>query len=221
MSKPFVFSYSFINTYLTCPRQAQAKYITKELPYVESDAMKWGNKVHSAFEQRINNRRMLPSELAAWEPLCLQLELTPVQAEVKLGTNALGAPQTFFGDHVWLRGVIDVQKVQGNVAVILDWKTGKVREDPLELEVFGLLLRQHNPEVEKVTGNYIWMQTGKIGDVHELSDRKRTWDFVRRTSDEIDTLKKHVGDGQWPAKQNGLCKAWCDVLSCPYNGKRK
>lgn len=221
MSKPLVYSYTFISTYLNCPRMAYERYVTKSTPYVESEQMKWGNTVHKAFEQRINYRRHLPESLTAWEPLCLQLELTPVKAEVKLGTNALGAPQQFFGDHVWFRGALDVVKVQTNTAMILDWKTGKTREDPLELEVFGLLLRVHYPEVEKVTGNYIWMQTGKLGQSHELSDHRRTWDFIRKISDEIDRLKSHVGDGPWPEKQNGLCKAWCDVVSCPYNGKNK
>lgn len=221
MTKPLVWSYSFISTYLNCPRMAHAKYVSKEVPYVETEQMRWGNKVHKAFEQRLNDKRPLTQDLMQWEPLCTQLEMTPVKAEVKMGVSALGAPEEFFGHHVWGRGVVDVLKVQDDKAWIGDWKTGKVREDPLELEIFGLFIRVHNPHITKVTGNYIWMQENRLGEQHDVSDHKRTWAFIQKISADIDTLKKHLGDKPWPEKQNGLCKQWCDVVSCQFNGRRK
>jgi len=39
--------------------------------------------------------------------------------------------------------------------------------------------------------------------------------------DTIEQMKWSLQHDTWPAKPSGLCKAWCPVLSCPHNGKRK
>ncbi len=48
-------SFSHLNTWLTCPHQYAHKYVLRDLPSEpQSEAMKWGNTVHEAFEARLS-----------------------------------------------------------------------------------------------------------------------------------------------------------------------
>ena len=43
-------SHSSLSTFETCPRQYEARYILKTLPYQETVATAWGNAAHDALE---------------------------------------------------------------------------------------------------------------------------------------------------------------------------
>ena len=56
-----VASHTFLNDWDNCPHKAMRKYIKKDLPKgPQTDAMKWGNEVHSAFEVRIKHGTKWP-----------------------------------------------------------------------------------------------------------------------------------------------------------------
>jgi hypothetical protein len=111
-----------------------------------------------------------------------------------------------------LHGVVDAAIVQDDTAVIFDWKTGKEWEDPFELEIFGLLLKCHHPELKKITGYYVWLRDGKLGEEHDLSDYAEIWGKVIKFHDEIEA-------GDYEKKTPGpLCK-FCPVIDCTHNRK--
>src|ERR1700731_4111958 len=139
--KPLVYSYSLLNTYESvCPHQAYRKYVKKDLKFVESEAMRWGNEVHSALEYRLGGKP-LPPNMQQWEPIMAAFDGRGAVAEQKLGINKLAKPCGFFDDGVWFRGKIDVTLIDGTTAVIADHKTGASNyESPFELETNALLL---------------------------------------------------------------------------------
>lgn len=118
--------------------------------------------------------------------------------------------------------------------------TGKTKPNSLQLTLSTLLCFHSYPALEKVRTVFFWLP--------ETDPRKRTTQklFIRRDSDvlqttddkgkqamltfeeawepfvnTIDQMKWSLQHDTWPAKPSGLCKAWCPVLSCPHNGKRK
>lgn len=221
---PIVASYTLLNTWAICPHQMYRKYIAKDLPkQPESEPMRWGNAVHKAMEKRLSYGTTLPKEMVRFEPYAAAIIASndrilndKPMVEQNWGMTEDGKPCSFFDDGVWLRGKADVALVRDNTAVLFDWKTGKVREDPFELEIQGLLLKVRRPEVKTITGRYVWLAEGRIGVPHDVSDTERTLESVRKTTDEIGHQEKM---GYWPKKQGPLC-GWCPVKDCEFNRER-
>ncbi len=218
MSKPLVASHTFLDTFARCPKQAYHKYVVKDLPFVETEAMKWGNRVHDALEKRVRDRAPLPEGMEAYEKFASPLDLHAYKlVEHKLGMTKDGRSSSFFGEQVWCRGKVDVALINGRTAFILDWKTGKRREDPAELERFAYLLRACFDALERFVGRYVWLKEDRLGDEHRL-DPDRRLEADRRLMEQVEALQAR-GE-PWPAHENGLCRQYCDVVSCPFNGRR-
>jgi hypothetical protein len=96
-----------------------------------------------------------------------------------------------------------------DTAVLLDWKTGKVREDPFELEVQAVLFQAHEPIVEHLYGQYVWLREGRRGKLHDVSDTKRTWARIQALANEIENSRYDKTPGP-------LCN-WCPVKDCEHN----
>jgi hypothetical protein len=215
-------SYSFYNTLQNCPHQAFHRYVAKTLPYVESPEMKWGNEVHAALEARIRRDAPLPEEMKDAEPIGAQFaemrKHVAVRCELELAMTVGGQPCEYKDyDHVWFRGKLDCVTKIGDMAWMVDWKTGNVREDPFELECGALLLKVNRPELADIKGEYFWLKTGQAGLRYTLNDHARTFGKLVNLRNEAETYFK---SGEWPKRKTPLC-GWCDVIGCENNTKAK
>lgn len=218
--KPLVWSHSFLDTFDRCPRQAQAKFVTKELPFESTPEMEAGTRFHEAMRNAINNQTPLPADLAPFQSALDILRPQPnLQAEMALGIGTSGRWTGFFSDDVWGRGKLDVVTVRPDraYAFILDWKTGKVREDPAELECHAVLLKAAVPELQSISGAFYWTRENRIGQVHTL-DFGRKLHTIRKTFEQADGLPR--SGQEWPARENAMC-GWCKLASCRYNPNRR
>jgi hypothetical protein len=211
-----VYSYSLLNNYANvCPHQTWRRYVKKDLPYVESAAMKYGNAVHTAMEYRLGGKP-LPPEMQQWEPIVAAFDGRGAKAEQKLGITREGKPCGFFDDGVWFRGKIDVTLMEGNTAVIADFKTGSSNyESSFELETNALLFNCLHPHLTRIAGFYIWLKEGRIGQKYDLSDTNSTWQKVSKLVAEIEGLPRDSGAG-WEKRKSGLC-GWCAVGDCEHH----
>lgn len=208
-----VYSFTFLNTCAICPKQAFHRYVSKDAPFVGTDASRWGNVVHEAFEKRLGEGKPLPPEMNKWEHFAAPLVPLNPKVEMKLGMFRHGGPCDFFHPKVWLRGKADVAVVQGRAALLLDYKTGKRREDPKELEVQALLLWAQTAELDKITGRYVWLQDNALGKPHDVSNVGETLEVLQDKAAEIEA---NHAKGYWPKKQGPLC-GFCPVLACEFN----
>src|SRR5258707_9639465 len=169
-AKPIVYSYTMLNTADTCLHRVYRQYIKKDIPYIETPEMKWGNQVHTAMEYRIGGKP-LPENMRQWEPLVAPFARPGAKAELKLGVTREGKPTDFFGNDVFLRGKVDVALINGNAAFLPDWKTGNSKyEHPFELQIQAVLLQAANPYLTKIAGLYVWLKENRIGQSYDLSD---------------------------------------------------
>lgn len=211
-----IWSYSFLNTYATCQKQAYHRYIAKDLPREPaSPEMSHGIAVHDAFEKRLKTGEPFPESMATYERFAAAIEVRgrPQGVELQLGITADGAPTSFFAKDVWGRGKVDVLLIDGSLAFMPDWKTGRKREDPFELETFGLLVQAHFPDLIRILGHYVWLRDGTVGPAHDVSDTAGTFRQIRSTMDAIEAQTKQ---DYWPAAENPLC-GWCPVTACRFN----
>ena len=219
-----VASHTFLNDWDNCPHKAYRKHIAKDLPrQPQTQAMTWGNDVHSAFEVRIKHGTAFPQGMEKFEAIAAPLVAAGARAEKMLGITVDGAHCDFFAKDVWLRGKIDATVFRsdphvGNyAAAIFDWKTGKKREDKSELETHAVLLRAFDPGIIKITAHYVWLQEGEVGKPHHIGvdDLNAKLADIRST---MNTVKNCMEVEDFPKRRNPLC-GWCDVLDCENNTK--
>jgi PD-(D/E)XK nuclease superfamily len=198
-------SYTLLNTWAICPHQAARRYIIKDLPFEETLAMVEGKVAHEAIAKFIAGGPEPEKYADLVRPLAGKCK---PERKLAIEGDSL-KPVSWYDKEAWLRGVIDAYVIKDTTAVIFDWKTGKEREDPFELEVFGFLLRAHHPELRKIIGHYVWLRDNKVGEAHDVSDYARTWAKVMNFYTEIEK-------GDYKKTPGPLCK-WCPVLDCAHN----
>lgn len=207
-------SYSNLNDYLICPRRYYRRHVLKDLPPEEkTEAQLKGTAVHEAFRKRIRRGDKLKDELAMYEPLLEPIMQVPVHqrmAELKLGMREDGTACDFFADDVWGRGAVDAVLILGETAWLVDWKTGKMHSDPLELELQALLLKANYPSLERIVGNFVWLRNVTVGKLLDLSDTVSTRAWVDEKLEEIQSRT------DWPPDENYLCR-FCNVTDCEYH----
>ena len=206
------YSYSFFNDLASCPRKARHKYVLRDVPKEDSPALEHGRRVHEALEKRMGAAQPLPDDLAPYEPLALAVEPYHPHVEVELAMTLGGKGCGFWDENAFLRGKVDVAITSGDRCLILDWKTGKPREDPLELEIFSLLIKCNNSDLSSFTGRYVWLKELRVGKQHVVSPA-RAWDYVKRADEQVKGLERQ--GGEWPANPSPLCP-WCPVKSCSH-----
>lgn len=186
--------------------------IKKDLPKEEkSQEQNLGIHVHKAFETAINQRKVetLPE---MYRHLAAPMIAMGALAEVKMGCNDDGSGADFWGSP-WGRGVADVLIIdrRQSLAVLFDWKTGKVREDDRELRAQSYLVKA-NYDVEHVQGAYVWLVENRMGTMYDLSDTTR-WENGTRAL--LAKTQEAVDSGVIPKQPNPLCN-WCPVKDCEY-----
>jgi hypothetical protein len=209
---PFAWSYSKLDSYRTCPKKLYHSQIKKDFPEPQNDDMKWGFRVHEALAKRIMHSSPLPEGMKQWEKWvdwALQntdRTNTIIRCEQKLAiTEDMKACEYFD------------KRVRGNVARLIDWKTGKVKEDSDQLALTAAAVMSHFPEVEHVLCQFVWLKDDlKQEDLFSRGDLPALW---VRTMPEVELMRRAHATGEFPPKPSGLCKRHCAVISCAYHGR--
>ena len=212
MAKPLVWSYTLLNTYDSiCPHQAYRRFIKRDIPFFETPQMKRGNDVHSALEHRVAAGRPLPPDMQQYEPIAAPLAARSAKAEEWVGVNSDFTPadsrQANYG-----RGKIDVHIAQGQSAYLLDYKTGKTREESFELEIQAVFLKAKYPDLKVIVGQYAWLAEVRLGKVHDVSDTQAKW---MRIGAIVARMKADKQGGEFAKRPSGLC-GWCPVKDCEH-----
>jgi hypothetical protein len=108
-----------------CPKQFFHVRVAKDVVDKQTEATRWGELVHKAFEDRARDSTALPEHLAQHEPMMARLTSLAGEKliEARLGLTHNFLPCGFFAKEVWYRGVVDYGVVNGTKAVVIDYKT--------------------------------------------------------------------------------------------------
>lgn len=213
--RPIVWSYSMLHCFHDiCPRQGDARYIARRVKFVETEEIKWGNKVHEAFELRVGGAKPLPLEMQAWERFATPYDGRGARVEQWFGITAQGQACDSRAREVWGRGKVDLHIVNGTAAFINDWKTGNSKyEDPFELEVSALFIHAKYPHLTTIKGQYTWLKEERTSQIYDLSNTAATWAQVCNIMNNILAWRTV---GEYPMRQTPLC-GWCQDFTCPHN----
>lgn len=221
MKKPLAWSYSALNAYETCPHRYYVTKVTKEIKEGQTEATIWGNEVHKALELRVTGKAPLPERMAQFEPIAATVVKRAaggrIEAESKMALTKAFKPTTWFAPDVWVRGITDFTIHKGDKMFVGDWKTGKPTPASAQLKLTAAMTFALKPGIKTVINAFVWLKTGGItAEVFQREDAPAIWqEFAPR----VQRIEHSIKDDNWPKRPSGLCKAWCPVHSCEFNGR--
>ena len=212
-------SYSSLDTYNTCPHKYQQTRILKNFAREQGPEGSWGHEVHEAAEARVQSgpNFTMPTGMEAYGPpidkICGQFRLDQLQTEVELAIDEYYLPAAW--DNCKFRGKVDLLGLLERSALVLDWKTGKIRSDISQLEFYAMLVFLNHYEIDKIMAMYYWLKHRKVTSV--IIHRQHLPRYVAKFTSWVANVEN---EKDWEPRPSGLCKRHCEVLSCPYNGRR-
>lgn len=219
--KPLPWSFSSLTTYIDCPKKYYHLKIVKDVSDTTGEAASWGHRVHEALEARLRDNVPLPPEFSMYDTYADSIEKRKgeMHIERKVPITKDLTPCEWEDDSAWCRGSIDVLHLDGETAWVLDHKTGKRRPGSKQLALYAIMVFYYYPEIMVCNTAYAWLKTGeKDVATYKREEIPKLWQmFVGDLANYARSFRK----GIWPAKQSGLCRAWCPVTSCALNGKNK
>jgi len=215
-------SFSKLKAFDTCPKQFYHEKVLKEYPFVQTDAIIYGNEFHKACENYIGDKEPLPEKFMYVKDALdtLNGKRGIKLCEKKLGITADLEPCDFYDKRVWFRGIADllIIDVTGDVAWVVDYKTGKSAKyaDKGQLELMALSVFAHYPDISRVkAGLFFVVAKDLVKETYKNLDKATLWkkwmvNYARmETAFEADV---------WNPRPSGLCRRHCQVTECPHNG---
>jgi hypothetical protein len=218
----FNFTWTKIKNYETCPRRYAEIDLGKNFKET-SEQLDYGIEMHDAAKERISNGTPLPEKFQTLEKWIRKFTkdsddpAVGIQTELRLAIDKNMKPCSWFGKTVYFRGVIDFLKIRKKVALAVDWKSGEPKDDLIQLGLFAQLVFSHYQWVEAIKTMYVWI---KVNDCTEENlYRKDMKDLWKEIDPRVNALKIAHETDNFPPKKSGLCKEYCPVVTCEFNGK--
>jgi len=126
-------------------------------------------------------------------------------------------------DTVWVRSKADVLAKKGDRLSIIDWKTGKYKEDFLQLEMFAVFaaLTPGFEDVQEFDPKFIFTKEIAPKNILRLPKpilRSELKAVLTKILAIVRRMEAAWESGNFPAKKNGLCQKWCSHRGCPHCG---
>lgn len=216
MTQP-AWTYSQLDSFESCPKKFYHLKVAKDVVDPPTVHTEWGVRVHKAFEDAIKDQLPLPEGMEHWQGLANKIGRLPGEklTEVKLAIDKAFKPADW--GKAWSRGIADLVVLHKNEAVVIDYKTGK-RKPSEQLDLYANYVFHHHPNVIRVSTGFVWLKEKRID--WKTVDCNSVSEIWQALLPRVRKLESAYERDSWPARPSGLCKAWCPVTTCDFNGKR-
>jgi hypothetical protein len=233
MAKEWAWSFSKKKNFDTCPKRHYEVDILKNFTE-DSEQLTQGNETHKALAAACLHGAGIPSSGSGRDAVIarpLPEPMNYMQKWVDVVTSAAGTLKveekyaitrdfqktSYFAPNTWYRGICDVLKLNGDDATALDWKTGKVGHNSVQLMLMATCIFIHYPQIKTVKTRFIWLaEDCTTRDVWERATIMKEWTSL---IPEINAMEQASKTLTYPPKPGALCRKWCPVTSCPFYGK--
>jgi hypothetical protein len=219
-TKVWPWSYSKIKAFEQCPKQFYHDKILKEVPFKETEATMYGTAFHTAAEDYIGKDVPLPGKFSFAQKMLdsLKSKNGDKLCELKLGITEDLEPCGFYDDNVWFRGIADLIILDGDLAWVIDYKTGKSSKyaDKGQLELMALSVFKHYPQVKTIRAGLVFVISNDlVKGTYTEYDKPSLWEKWLSKYKQMETAAE---TDMWNAKPNGLCRRHCPIIECVHNG---
>lgn len=210
MKKPLPISASGIADFNGCPKRYYETKILKKFKFEVTEAITYGNVVHEQLERYVKFKEALPEHLEFVMPMFQFLEDDgyALYAELEMAIKRDWTPTDFWDNDGYLRGKIDLIGIKGNTAVIIDHKSGKRKNDPFQLQVYGATAMRVLG-LDKVDAYYLWLKTKETDKI--TIDASNIDEIQTDIVSQITTIEEAYDKQEFPARTTPLC-GYCPAL---------
>jgi hypothetical protein len=207
-------TFSRLESFESCPKKFYHLTVAKDVVEPPTEAIKWGHTVHTAFEDLVRDGTPLPDSMKHWAGIAKQLLQLKGEkyTEQKMALTAAFLPAPW--EDAWTRGIADLLVIDGAVATVIDYKTGK-RKPTEQLSLYAAYVFAAYPGVQTVKTAFIWLKEKKID--REAFTREQLPQIWQSFLPRIRRLEIAYVKDVWAPKPSGLCRGWCPVKQCEHN----
>lgn len=215
-------SYSGIKAFENCPRQYHDTKVVKLYPREETVQTLYGTQLHEQAELFLRDSRPLDPSFMFMKPVMDSLAAMPGRrfCEYEMALTEKLQPCDFGGDTYWVRGIADLVIVDDEnlTARVFDYKSGSNKyPDTDQLMLMALMIFKHFPHIRRVTGGLLFVLKNTVSKYKlEREQEHALWWRWRERVARLDNAHTH---DMWPEKSSGLCKRYCPVTACVFNGR--
>lgn len=223
-------THSSLQVFDLCPRQYDAKYRTKTVKFQQSYEGEWGDKAHQDLENYVKaNGRYQYANMVhkdsgqnlldyQWIGEMLMHRAKQrggyVLAERKFAIGYDRDTSDYWDKTTWLRGKIDITIIypERREAEVFDLKTGKKKDDSLQVDLYSVSAMLDYTNVDTVKAGYIWakLPPDKAVDKPQVYTRDSIQPILNTFAAKTEEVKHAWATGNFPPRPNNMCP-WCDV----------
>jgi hypothetical protein len=217
-------SHSRLQAFDTCPKRHLEVDRLVNYPEGPNAQRDFGSELHAALEHYCRSDVPFPPGLDGYQEIGDKVRAIPGEKlfEQKLAIDQHYQPCDFRGPDAWLRVVIDVLVLDwaAQVAAVIDYKTGKRKDDFSQLQLNAAVIFAHYPDIFTVEATYWWLCIkGKPIDRRTYTKHGDLAAIWNKFLPKVKAYENAVQTEVFLPKPSGLCKNYCPVLSCPFHGK--
>ncbi len=216
------FSHSSLKDFQNCPRKYYEVKVLEKYPREETEATAYGTQLHEQCELHIRDGRPLDQNFRFLQPVLDKLKAMPGRKypEYEMALTKDLRVCNFHAPDRWVRGIADLIIVDDDnlTARVFDYKSGSDKyPDTSQLELMALMIFKHFPHIRSVSGGLLFVLKNSVRKCKvELDMQDKMWWKYR---EEVARIEQAHATGVWNPKQSGLCRKWCPVLDCSFNGR--
>lgn len=218
-----VWSHSGLKDFEGCARRFHEVKVLKRYPFRDTPQTLYGKDVHKAIEDYGKHGTPLPAAFAQYKPVVDAVMSKPGRKmfEHEMGVTNDLRPCGFKDAEAWVRGIADFMSIDDDnlTAWVADWKTGSNKyPDTDQLALMSLMVFVHFPHIRRVNSALMFIvKESMVKHRMERDDADAVWQRYRERVAKLEAAHEH---NVWNPTQSGLCKQYCPVLTCEFNGKR-
>jgi ATP-dependent exoDNAse (exonuclease V) beta subunit len=229
------YSYSKIDCFIQCPAKFKFKYIDKINLFTENKALEKGSRVHEIIEfyqptkwwkmPSFNYKLLDETEQKEAEKIAIDfvesefgkfylLHPGAIGHEIHVGMDRKLQPCNYYAENVMILGKIDFLIKDGRTMYIVDWKTGKVKDQAYmsndQLMLYSIWVFNMFSDIDEVIADYVYVEHGEK---HSFTFKREN--YKNFSKNYANKLKNIETEESFPMKTGPLCN-WCDYKKQDY-----
>lgn len=231
MSKFAPYSFSKINSFLSCPRKFKYSYIDKIKVKQEQYHLIRGKYIHHLLECYRNplkdsikpHKQKIEDESVKEYKLLTATFIASPTGQKYINQDCIGREIELAFDHklsmcgYWdesclFRGSIDrLNRINDSILCAVDWKTGKYdpkRPPNNQLKFYALWCFMEYPEIKTVDCHYVYIETGNV------TEYTYTRDDIKSLMKELLLKIKRIEKSRCFIKNQTVLCEYCDFYKC-------
>ncbi len=191
-------------------------------PREETQQTLYGTKLHEQCELYVRDGRPLDADFKFMQPMMSKLMAMPGRKypEYEMALTSDLRVCNFKDPNRWVRGIADLVIIDDDnlTARVFDYKSGGDKyPDVSQQELMAIMNFKHFPHIRSVTGGLLVVLMNTVFKCKiELDAADAIWWKYR---ERVARIEQAYANGVWNPKSSGLCKKYCVVTTCEFNGR--